>query len=64
MAPQSAKQHGEKSPNAKLKNADVLAIRKAMPFYDSKEAKHLAAQYGISSDNVRAIVQRQTWKHI
>lgn len=51
---------GEKMPWAKLKEKDVLEIRKA---YDSKEMtkKELADKYGLEIHSILNIVNRKTW---
>lgn len=53
---------GERHPHAKLTESDVRAIRVARAAGDTQRA--IAASYGISPDNVRAIERRTAWKHV
>jgi len=55
--------HGEESPQHKLSNDQVLDIR---ALYDAGliSMNALSRQYRTSESNIRAIVKRQTWKHI
>ncbi len=52
---------GEKCPSSKLKEKDVIEIRKLYPEVSSKE---LASRYGVTDVNIRMIFNRKTWKHI
>lgn len=54
---------GEASPNSKLTEDDVRAIRTS---YNLKEANQyeLAARYGVSQRLVFNVIHRRTWKHI
>lgn len=52
---------GEKCPSSKLKENDVLEIRK---LFDGKNALALAKKHGVTSANIRMIINRKTWKHI
>lgn len=53
---------GERSGNAKLTTANVLAMRKA----HAKGAKHrvLAVRFGVSQKQVTLIVNRVQWSHV
>jgi hypothetical protein len=54
---------GESHGRAKLTEKDVQSIR--TKFATGNYTKRaLANEYSISADNVRAIVTRQTWKHV
>lgn len=50
---------GEEAGRAKLTEAQVLAI-------EAEEGSHyvLAAKYGVSRDNIRAIKKHRSWKHL
>lgn len=50
---------GEKHPRAKLRRADVLAIRRT-----DEPVAVLAEMYGVSKATISAIRTRRTWKHI
>lgn len=50
---------GERAPNAKLTEADVLAIRA-----DTRGLEAIAAAYGVSGPTVSEIKKRRTWKHL
>lgn len=50
---------GEKSPEAKLTNEQVLAIRAS-----EKSQKELGEEYGVCYQTISAIINRKTWKHI
>lgn len=52
-------QPGEKNGSAKLKTADVLAIRA-----DRRPVKVIAFQYGISIGQVSRIRLGRKWRHI
>lgn len=54
---------GEKSPNAKLKESDVLRIRS---IYSSKKTTHkqIANEFNVSKSLVEVIVNRKAWKHL
>jgi len=54
--------HGTRADNrsaAKLTDADVLAIRAS-----DKKASELAREYGVTYDNIYAILKRRSWRHI
>ena len=51
--------HGERAYNAKITEADVMAIR-ASPLTCSR----LAAHYGVDTSNISCIRRRKTWKHV
>lgn len=55
------KPKGEKHPQAKLCEKDVLAIRKSRGVITGRK---LATQFGISEEYVYEIWTRQSWKHI
>lgn len=52
---------GEKSPEAKLTEAQVLAIRANV---DNKLQRQLAEQYKVCKSTISAIITRVTWDHI
>lgn len=54
---------GEKHPSAKLKEKQVLDIRRR---YSGKygEYSELAREYGVCSNNIKDIVKGETWKYI
>ena len=58
----SEKKQGELSYLAKLKVSDVLSIRAKRLL--GIATKTLAIEFHISSDNIRRIVRRDTWRHI
>lgn len=56
---------GEKSPTAKLTEADVREIRSLfdqMPRYGA--ARELSAKFGVSPQMISLIVNRKSWKHV
>lgn len=53
---------GEKVPTAKLKEADILEIRRLAAM--GLTNKSIAERYGVDRTNVSCIVLRKTWKHI
>jgi hypothetical protein len=53
---------GEKHPNSKLTNTEVLAIRKQCA--DGANYSEVARRFGLSDTAVGCIVKRQIWKHI
>lgn len=60
--PKGTKSKGEKRPNSKLKECDVLEMRKL-----SKEGvsyRELGERYNVSKSTVSAIINRKMWKHI
>ena len=54
---------GEKHPNARLKDADVLEIRRLYFETDITQQK-LADKYGVSQSHVGKIINNISWKHI
>lgn len=52
---------GEMLPQAKLKEEEVLLIRKMYGQYTQQE---LAGIFGVRQDNISRIVNRHYWKHI
>jgi len=54
---------GAASPNAKLRPAQVIEIRRRHA-EEGCSMPALAAQYGVSDSLIFAIVHRQSWKHI
>lgn len=54
-------QMGSKHPRAKLKESDILKIRKM-----SKNQSHrsIAKIFGVDSTNIDAIMRGQTWRHV
>lgn len=55
-------QHGEAHPSNKLKEKDVLAIRKA--YRDGVSQADLHRKYGMSRAAICLIVQKKLWSHI
>lgn len=55
--------HDERGGRPKLKEEDVLQIRR---LYDSGEyaMKDIADMFGVTGTNIRKIGKRQTWKHV
>ena len=56
------KQHGELNKSSKLQESDVVSIRSRA--YRGDLHKQIAADFGVSRENVSSIVQRKTWAHI
>lgn len=54
---------GEENRNAKLRAEDVLAIRAAYT-NGGVSYSQLAGQFGVTKNNIGAIVRKQNWKHI
>lgn len=54
---------GSRQGLAKLTEQDVLAIREAHGKKRS-DLSSLAKEYGVTYNNVRAVVLRQTWRHL
>ena len=54
-------QIGEKNNQAKLKNKDIIFIRKNKNKYKQME---LAKLFNVSQRNIRFIIKNKTWKHI
>lgn len=52
---------GEKTHLAKLKEVDVIKIRRLS---GDRKSKELSAQFGVSVDNIRSILRRDIWRHI
>jgi len=59
MIKKGRKPIGESVKNSKLKEDQVLEIRK-----DSRSLKQIAKSYGVSKKTILLIKQRRTWKHI
>ena len=53
---------GERHSQAKLKNDDVLAIRRR--YADGETMQELGDYYGVVFQHIFKIIKRQTWKHI
>lgn len=53
---------GEKHPRCKLKEKDVIEIRRKAE--NGESAKELATQYNVSKEAIKSIVKRVNWKHI
>jgi hypothetical protein len=53
---------GENSPNTKLRNADVLEIRKRRA--NGYSLDEIAFDFGVSINTVSTIAHRKSWKHI
>lgn len=54
--------HGEKSPMARLKERDVVAIREAVKNGASLTA--LAKEYSVTVQNIWRIKERRCWRHV
>lgn len=50
---------GEASPNSKLTDKDVIAIRS-----DARSQRQIARSYGVDKGTIAAIIQRRTWRHL
>ncbi len=50
---------GEASPNSKLTDQDVIAIRA-----DTRSQRAIARAYGVDKGTIAAIIQRRTWRHL
>ena len=55
---------GEKSGSAKLKNEDVLEIRRIAENGKYGVLREIAKKYGIAASVISRIVNRKIWKHI
>ncbi len=56
---------GEKSVNSILTEKDVLEIRGTYKKYNRIfSCKSISEKYGVSSETIRAVVNRVTWKHL
>ena len=55
-------QKGELCSNAKLKEADVLAIRQL--YKNGMSQRAIAKEYGVGQQLVSLIVSRKRWSHI
>lgn len=53
---------GERNRHAKLKEADVIEIRKAVAH--GANQRELARRYGLSPQNLWNLVHYRTWKHV
>lgn len=53
--------NGEKHHKSKLKEQDVITIRKE---YGVKDRFQLSKEYGVHHNTIMWIVQRKTWKHL
>lgn len=60
----AANTQGEKSAQAKLSRADVLAIRECCRRSDCPSQVALAAEFGVVQQTVSKIVCGETWKHL
>jgi DNA-binding MarR family transcriptional regulator len=54
---------GESHPRAKVTEADVLVMR-AMYAKGGITMTALAKQYGLEKSTVRAIIRKETWRHV
>lgn len=50
---------GEKSPNSKLTEKQVMSIRR-----DRRSQRAIARAYGVDKGTIACIVKRKTWKHL
>ena len=50
---------GEGGPNAKLTEAEVIAIRQ-----DTRSYRRIAREYGVVVSTIFHIKQRNTWRHV
>lgn len=55
--------YGEKQPNSKLKEDDILNIRK-MYSYGGYSQTDISKMYGVSRSLIGAIINRKRWGHI
>lgn len=53
---------GEACPSSRLTEADVRAIRAAIPSYGFKQ--RLMKEYGVSTNTIHAIRARNKWRHV
>jgi NUMOD4 motif len=53
---------GEKHPNSKLTESDVVQIRKA--FSSGAKRRALANKYGVTWEAIHSIVNRTSWSHV
>jgi len=53
---------GEKTHLSKLKEAEVLEIRRLKLLGEA--TANLATMFAVSQDNIRCIIRRDTWRHI
>lgn len=61
----NARLTGEKHHRAKLTEADIRAIRAAVPVFEDNATKYeVASHYGVHICTVNDIVQRRSWKHV
>lgn len=60
--PPEFRMSGERCGSAKLRECDVRDIRRRSKDGTSHQA--LASEYKVTTDNIRAIVKRRSWKHI
>ena len=55
---------GARVNTAKLAEADVLAIRAAWCQLPQPSKRELGRRYGVTGENIAAIVRGETWKHL
>ena len=55
--------HGIDRPRAKLSEEQVREILYERHFFKTS-ANDIAEKYGVTTQNIQAIMRRQTWKHI
>lgn len=56
--------NGSKNNKAKLKEKDVLKIRKEYNKKSGINCRYLAKKYNVCVSNIQYIIKRTTWKHI
>lgn len=54
---------GEQHPQSKLKNKDILQIRNLWEV-GHRNIRVIARNYGVSTTNIKKIVNGSTWKHL
>jgi hypothetical protein len=55
---------GEKAPGAKLKEADVLDIRRIFQENPKENKSEIGRRFGVGCEAIIKIVRRQRWQHI
>ncbi len=62
MLRHGTRRRGESAVKARLKEADVMTIRRLIA--EGSSSDDLAARYGVGAANIVAIVNRRTWRHL
>ena len=55
--------YNEKSPNSKLKNNDVIQIRR-LYFENKKTMTELSKMFNVTRENINSIINYKTWKNV